>query len=389
MKLLAPNALRFVAPGVVALLSLAMLAGCSSLFGSSASKSREPSKLVDFKQGATLQMRWHDELGDADGNVLQPAVTGDAVYAANAKGDVFRLELATGKQAWRAKSGFAISGGVGAGEGLVLVGGDKGDLAAFDEDGKLRWKVKVSSEILSAPQVANGIVVVRTGDGRIVGLSVKDGVRLWLYERATPALIVRSHAGVNIERGVVFAGFAGGRMALINLTNGIVIWEAPVSQPRGNTELERISDITSIPVADDEQVCAVAFQGSVACFDIAQGNSLWSREVSSDKGVALAGKYLYVTDAEGVVSALDKASGSSLWKNDKLSLRRASKPYVFGNYVAVGDYEGYVHLLNRDDGGFAARFKTDGGSIESAPTELDDGLLVQTSRGGLYSLAVH
>ncbi len=177
MKLLAPNALRFVAPGVVALLSLAMLAGCSSLFGSSASKSREPSKLVDFKQGATLEMRWHDELGDADGNVLQPAVTGDAVYAANAKGDVFRLELATGKQAWRAKSGFAISGGVGAGEGLVLVGGDKGDLAAFDEDGKLRWKVKVSSEILSAPQVANGIVVVRTGDGRIVGLSVKDGVR--------------------------------------------------------------------------------------------------------------------------------------------------------------------------------------------------------------------
>ena len=389
MKLLAPNALRFVAPGVVALLSLAMLAGCSSLFGSSASKSREPSKLVDFKQGATLQMRWHDELGDADGNVLQPAVTGDAVYAANAKGDVFRLELATGKQVWRAKSGFAISGGVGAGEGLVLVGGDKGDLAAFDEEGKLRWKVKVSSEILSAPQVANGIVVVRTGDGRIVGLSAKDGVRLWLYERATPALIVRSHAGVNIERGVVFAGFAGGRMALINLTNGIVIWEAPVSQPRGNTELERISDITSIPVADDEQVCAVAFQGSVACFDIAQGNSLWSREVSSDKGVALAGKYLYVTDAEGVVSALDKASGSSLWKNDKLSLRRTSKPYVFGNYVAVGDYEGYVHLLNRDDGGFAARFKTDGGSIESAPTELDDGLLVQTSRGGLYSLAVH
>ena len=111
--------------------------------------------------------------------------------------------------------------------------------------------------------------------------------------------------------------------------------------------------------------------------------------MSSDKGVALAGKYLYVTDAEGVVSALDKASGSALWKNDKLSLRRTSKPYVFGNYVAVGDYEGYVHLLNRDDGGFAARFKTDGGSIESAPTELDDGLLVQTSRGGLYSLAVH
>jgi outer membrane protein assembly factor BamB len=188
---------------------------------------------------------------------------------------------------------------------------------------------------------------------------------------------------------VVVAGFAGGRLALINLTNGILIWEAAVSQPRGNTELERISDITSLPVTDDEQVCAVAFQGSVACFDAAQGNSLWSREISSDKGIALAGKYLYVTDAEGGVSALDKTSGSSLWKNDKLSLRRTSKPCVFGNYVAVGDYEGYVHILNRDDGAFVARFKTDGSSIEVAPTELDDGLLVQTSNGGLYSVGVH
>jgi len=262
-------------------------------------------------------------------------------------------------------------------------------LAAFEQDGKLRWKVKVSSEILSAPQVSNGIVVVRTGDGRIAGLNVKDGLRQWLYERATPALIVRSHAGVTIERGIVYAGFAGGRLALISLSNGLVMWEAPVSQPRGNTELERISDITSLPVVDDEQVCAVAFQGSLACFDLAQGNSLWSRELSSDKGISMSHKYLYVTDANGVVSALDKASGSSLWKNDQLSLRRTSTPYVIGNYVAVGDYEGYMHLLNRDDGGFAARVKTDSGSIVAAPMELDGGLLVQTSNGGLYSLAVH
>jgi len=316
-------------------------------------------------------------------------VAGDAVYAANASGELYRLDSATGRQRWRIKSGFSISGGVGAGEGLVLVGGNKGDVAAFDPEGKLLWKIKVSSEVLSAPQVSNGIVVVRTGDGRIVGLNVKDGARLWLYERATPALIVRSHAGVSIEHGIVFAGFAGGKLALINLSTGIVMWEATVSQPRGNTELERISDITSAPVADEEQVCAVAFQGSVACFDIAQGNSLWSREVSSDKGVVLSRKYLYITDADGVISALDKTSGSSLWKNDKLSFRQASKPFVLGNTVAVGDFEGYVHLLNRDDGGFVARFRTDGSSIVAALIALGDGMLVQTSKGGLYSVTVH
>jgi outer membrane protein assembly factor BamB len=133
----------------------------------------------------------------------------------------------------------------------------------------------------------------------------------------------------------------------------------------------------------------VAFQGSVACFDLAQGNPLWSRELSSDKGLSMSRKYLYVTDANGAVSALDKASGSSLWKNDQLTLRRTSTPYASGNYVVVGDFEGYVHLMSRDDGSFAARFKTDGGSIVTAPMELDGGLLVQTSNGGLYSVVVH
>lgn len=372
------------------LLLLVLLAGCSTVSGwfGSSKTGKEPAKLTEFKESAVFAVRWHQAIGSAGNNALLPAVTSDALYAANAKGEVFRLERAAGKQVWRAESGFAISGGVGAGGGLVLVGGGKGDLAAFEEDGKLRWKVKMSSEVLSAPQVADGIVVVRTGDGRIAGLSVLDGKRQWLYERATPALVVRSHAGVSIRRGVVYAGFAGGKLAAIGLNNGIVIWESVVSLPHGNTELERISDVTSLPVMDNEQVCAVSFQGNVACFDIAQGNLLWSRELSSDKGMTLLGKTLYVTDANGAVSALDKTSGSTLWKNDQLARRNISAPYVLGSHVVVGDYEGNLHALSRDDGALAARLKTDGGGIVTAPVELDGGLLVQTNNGGLYSLEI-
>ncbi len=369
-----------------AALLLVLIAGCST--ADSGKPGKGPAKLTEFKESAKLVVRWRHEIGNAGNNALQPAVTQDAVYAANAKGEIFRLERATGKEVWRANSGLAISGGVGAGSGLVLVGGMKGDLAAFGEDGKLRWKTRMSSEVLSAPQVADGMVVVRTGDGRIAGLSVVDGKRQWLYERATPALIVRSHAGVAVGRSVVYAGFAAGKLAAIDLSNGVVIWESAVSQPRGNTELERISDITSLPVLDGEQVCAVAFQGRVACFDIAHGNLLWSRDLSSDKGMVMLGNYLYVTDDSGVVSALDKSSGSSLWKNDQLSMRHISMPYVLGKYVVFGDYEGYLHVLNRDDGSLAARHKTDGGGIMTMPVELDGGLLVQMKSGGLYSVGI-
>jgi outer membrane protein assembly factor BamB len=242
--------------------------------------------------------------------------------------------------------------------------------------------------VLSVPQVAAGVVIVRSGDGRIAALDAADGKRLWLYERSTPALVVRSHAGISVQRGVAFAGFAGGKLVALKISDGSVLWEVSVSQPHGNTELERISDITSDPVVDDEQVCAIAFQGRVACFNVAQGSPLWNRDISSDKGMMLLRKYLYISDAKGSVIALDKTSGSTVWKNDQLSLRDIAAPLVSEKLVVVGDYEGYLHGLNREDGSMAARIKLEGGAIKAGALAMDNGLLVQTHGGDLYSLSI-
>ncbi len=373
------------------LISLLALGGCSTVkewFGSK-NGATEPAKLADFAETAKFSVRWDADLGDSGASLLQPALTGDAVYGVSGDGTLTRLDRATGRQVWRIESDVTVTGGVGSGEGLVLIGSDKGEVLAYGEDGKLRWKSRVSSEVLSAPQATEGVVIVRSGDGRIAGLNAADGKRLWLYERSTPALVVRSHAGVTLQRDVAFAGFAGGKLVAMKVKDGSVLWEVSVSQPRGATELERISDITSNPVADDEQVCAIAFQGRVACFDAAQGSPLWNRDISSDKGMMLLRRYLYLSDANGAVIALDKASGSTVWKNDRLFLRNTTTPYALGNFVVAGDFEGYLHGLNREDGSFAARIKLDSSAIQTAPLGLDDGLLVQTRDGGLYSLSIH
>lgn len=371
------------------LMALLALGGCSSDKRPGwAGMDSEPAKLVEFTPAAKFEVRWFGYVGELGENPLQLAMTKDAVYGVSGKGSLIRLDSATGRQAWRMESGIKVSGGVGSGEGLVLIGSDKGDVLAYDENGKLRWKSKVSSEVLSAPQVTDNVVIVRSGDGRIAGLDATDGKRIWVYERSTPALVVRSHAGVTIQRGVAYSGFAGGKLVAIGIKNGGVLWEASVSQPHGSTELERISDITSNPVVDDEQVCAIAFQGRVACYDIAQGSPLWSREVSSDKGMALLRKYLYLTDANGTVLVLDKNSGSVMWKNDQLSMRGTTAPSVLTNFVVAGDGEGYLHGLNREDGRYAARIKLDGGAIKAAPIQQGDGVLVQTQSGRLYSLSI-
>ena len=370
------------------------LAGCASTDESipdwaGVKGDAEPAKLVEFKETAKFEVRWHSNIGYQGTDLLQVALTKDAIYSATGNGSLTRLDRATGKQVWRIQTGITVSGGVASGDGLVLVGGDKGDVLAYDEDGKPRWKSLVSSEVLSVSQVADGIVMVRSGDGRIAGLSAADGKRVWMYERSTPALVVRSHAGVAIQRGVAYAGFAGGKLAAIRIKDGEVLWEAQVSQPRGNTELERISDITSDPVVDDEQVCAIAFQGRIACFDPAQGSPLWNRDISSDKDMMVLRKYLYLSDVSGSVIALDKTTGSTAWKNGQMLLRGITAPYALENFVVVGDFEGYLHGLNREDGNFAARIKLEGGAIVAAPIELDDGLLVQTRGGELYSLSIH
>lgn len=368
----------------ISLLTCALLlAACSSN-----KASVKPAALINFTPTANIQVRWQQSLGDGGINVLIPAVTRIAVFAASEK-YLSRFDRDSGKQMWRIVPSFTISGGVGAGEGLVLVGGNQGELAAYDEtDGKLRWQVKVSSEVLSAPQIASGIVVVRTDNGRIAGLNAQDGKRLWLYERVTPTLSVRSHASVVIRNGMVYAGFAAGRLTAIGLTKGEVIWDATVSQPRGNTELERISDITSLPAADDRQVCAIAFQGRLVCFDAIQGNTLWTREISSDKGLVLFGGYLYVTDAEGHVFALDRNTGATLWKNDQHLYRQITAPYPVENYLLLGDFEGYLHVLDIRDGSLLARRKTDGSSILNAPVLMGDGAMVQTREGKLLAISV-
>lgn len=369
------------------ILLLSVIAGCSS---SGDKEQLAPAKLVNFKSSAKFEVRWHKDLGKMGLNVLQPVVTADSVIAGNNQGIIQRFDASTGKQLWRIDNGFAISGGIGANDGLVFVGGAKGDVAAYEEStGQLRWKIKVSSEVLSAPKLSDGVVVVRSGDGRIAGLDSKNGKRLWLYERSTPALVARSNTGTTIRNGIIYAGFAAGKLAAIDLHNGVIIWESSVSQPKGNTELERISDITSLPIVDDSQVCAVAFQGRLACFDAERGGSLWTRDIASDKGLTMSRKYLFVTDTNGGVFALDKLSGSSYWKNEQLNLRKTTQPLALDNYLVVADFEGYLHAMNRDDGSLVARFRADRSMIRSTPIPSGDGFVVQTSDGGLYALVIH
>lgn len=367
---------------VVTLLLGVVLGGCGS-------KGSQPARVVDFKPSAKPLVAWQANVGDAGRYVFTPAIFGNSVFAASNGGNLVRLNAANGKTLWQLDTKAALSGGVGVGENMVLVGTSKGSVLAYDLEGKPLWQSRVSSEVLSAPQAAGEFVVVRSGDSRIFGLDARDGSRRWEYQTTPPPLTLRANPGVVIVEGFVIAGLPAGKLIVLNVANGGLVWETVVAAPKGDNEIERITDIAGPPLVEAGRVCAATFQGRVACYETQKGGQLWARPASSVGSLAVDDLSVYLSEENGSVVALDKNSGASVWKQDKLSYRSLSAPLATRNYVVVGDFEGHVHFLKFEDGSFAARMATDGGGIAAAPRSIgDDKVLVQTRRGGVYAIAI-
>lgn len=376
---------------LVLLAAGAMLGGCSSwnpLDWFSGPSGPTPAPLTPIANPQAVRVLWSASVGEGERFIFSPALAGDSVYAAGRDGSVARFDAAAGSVRWRISLDARLSAGVGSDGTLVVAGTDEGEVFALDaQSGSIRWRARVSSEVLAAPVVGAGLVLVRSGDSRIFAFGEQDGKRRWVYQRAPASLIIRSPSGVTIAGDSAYAGFSGGKLVAIALENGGARWEGSVALPRGATELERITEVLGNPAVEGREVCAAAFQGRVACFDLRSGNLLWSREMSSLTGVGLDERNAYVSDDKGAVQALERRTGRSVWKQDRLANRQLSLPLPIGADVVVGDVEGYVHFLARDSGAFVARMATDGTPIRAAPIRLPTGFLVQTQGGGLYALS--
>lgn len=371
---------------------LALVAGCSTLnsinpFASKA-KGNQPAPLVELKGSMAVRTAWKLDIGKAADYVFTPAVVGNTVIAASSDGAIARVESATGRQLWRVKSETPLTAGVGSDGNMLVFGGREGTVLAFDMDGKAMWKYQASSEVLSSPVVGQGVVVVRSVDNRIVGLDAATGQQKWTVQRTSPPLILRNAPGmVVVEKDVIIAQ-PGGKLISLLLATGAPRWEVAVGEARGATELERVTDIGGTPVLFEGQVCAAAYQGRVGCFDVATGAARWNKDLSSEVGVSVDQRFVFAVDDKGAVSAFERDTGASVWKNDKLGYRRVSTPVSYGRAVAVGDYQGFIHFLSREDGSFLARAATDGSPVISAPQVAGSNLIFQTQSGTVTAIAV-
>lgn len=363
---------------------LALLAACDK------EKDVEPpAELVDFKQSVSIQKAWSFSLGGGDEVMrdgLAPAADAERVYLAGRGGEVAALQPTTGKVLWRTKTKTELTGGPGAGQGVVAVGTADGEIIALDAaTGTRRWATKAGGEVLAAPAVAEGVVVVRTVAGRVLGFSLEDGKELWREDQQIPRLTLRGTAPPVIAGNAVLCGFDNGRVLSIDSAKGEVFWEQLVSPARGRTELERLVDIDAAVKVSGVDVFVAGFQGRVAMLALDSGQIWWSREISSHRGLDVNDDTVVVSGAMGEVIAMRRRTGVEIWRQDGLRLRRLSAPAIVGSRVAVADFEGYVHWLDLDTGAFVARSKT-GGRTSNAPLVVGDLAIFQDDEGRVTAL---
>ena len=381
---------------VAAVMAVGALAGCGSMpswsipapsldWITGRGDASKPGPLPELVPTATATVAWQVKIGRSQPG-LSPAITADAIYAAASDGALVRIDPQTGRTVWRISAGKPLAAGPGADGSLVVVATDKGDVLAFDPDGKPMWTSRVSSEVSAPPAVAEGVVVVSSGDGRIYGLNSADGKTKWVNQRINPPLTIRNHAGGVVSRGGIFLGLPGGRLLAMDLQTGSVGWDCAVATPKGATELERIADVTSRPVVEERHACAVAFQGRLACFELLRGTLQWTRDVSSLTGIASDIAAFYVVDESGALHAFDRSTGASLWKQDSIAGRKPRGAQVVGTHVGVIDVAGYLHLFTQATGVYVGRLATDGSAPTGQPHRFGERMVWQSLAGTVYAV---
>ncbi|MGI9301644.1 MAG: outer membrane protein assembly factor BamB [Gammaproteobacteria bacterium] len=372
---------------IVFSLAALVLGACGS---SSRELTRQPTPLSNISTAIEINELWRSSAGGGIEEQyvrLNPVVNRDIVYVTDVGGEVTALGAEDGERLWRANTDTRAAGGFNGGDRVIALGTVDGELVGLaSADGAELWRTGLSSEVTAVSRTELGVLAVRTLDSRVYGLDEESGAVLWQWASKSPTLTLRGSGAPIVSDGRFVAGMDNGKLVALSAPDGRVLWETAIASPRGASELERMVDIDGQVKEQDGLVYVVSFQGNIAAVTLAEGRVLWSRELSSYTGLDVEIGKVYSTDEDSNVWAFDASNGASLWKQEKLKYRDITSPAVVGDYVIVGDSQGYVHWLSKFDGHLVARRRVDGSGILSSPQVMNDRVYVLGNSGRIVVL---
>ena len=332
---------------------------------------------------------WSTSIGDGMGKQglsMAPVFSSGILIAADYEGRLAAVDAETGRTKWQLKTKQPFSGGPGLDDERIYMGTIDGRVIAYDRAGGAElWNGQVSSEVLSPPASADGIVAVRCIDGRVFGLDAVSGRRLWIYDHKVPLLALRGEADLLVRAGIVFVGYDDGSVVALRLADGTVVWNQTIASQEGRTELERLADVGQQMVIVASDLIVSSYKSRIVSLAADSGRLLWFKDISSATGVVVDRTNLAVSEKNDDLWMLDRRNGSTIWKVDQLTNRGLTRPAFYGDYVVVGDKEGYLHWLDTEIGSFVARTRAGRKGFAAAPLTVGTTMYVLTHDGDLIA----
>jgi len=369
---------------ILLLISVVLITACGD-----DDNTEPPADLTEFKITHYLAYEWSVSTDDSIGQqylFIEPLLLKDRIVTAGRNGTLNAYDLEDGDELAEIELDTPLSGGIGGTEEIWLVGSRDGELIAVSsKSNDVLWRTPVPSEILAKPVVYNNnSVLVRTADGQILGVDIKTGKINWNYSKTIPALTLRGSSPPILSRTHFYTGLESGRLIAMSPIDGEVVWDIALTIPEGRSEIQRLVDIDGKSELYGRVLYAASYHGRIAAIDVTRGQFLWARSFSSNTGVSVGTDAVYSSDDRSHVWALDRNNGATLWKQDKLQARSVTRPVIYKDFLVVGDFEGYLHVMSRFDGRFVARTQVDSDGFLMPPIVDGDRLLV-LSRGGTLS----
>ena len=369
----------------ILLVSIFFLSSCSTLsslkFWGDDDGEEGPSELYSIVDNRILDREWSVSNGnDSLYGRLIPVVYDGKVFYINSLGYISSVDLDTGKLVWSKDTQDIVSSGLDVNFKTISYGTLDGNLVALDyENGNEIWRSPTSSESLSPPVNSGSHIIVQTIDGRVAGYELKTGKREWFHQTVLPSLTLRGTSRPFIDQGFIFTGFASGKIAMIYPDSGAIRLELPVTLNEGKSELERIVDIDGRSIIVNNLLVAASYQGNLTAINLRDGRPAWQEEISSVKDLTSNGNRIIAVDSKGLVKAFGTATGARIWEQEDLKLRKLTAPASISNLVAIGDFEGYIHLLNAQSGNFEGREKVSRNAITEIVSQGNYLLVVDAS----------
>ena len=347
-------------------LTLILLASCQTLsnlgitFQLIEEDPRAPTEL-DTSYDNFLNKKWSKEevtpiinLGFFDENIKPNIffdISGDNVYSIEKNNlRVFESESGTLKNQLPLESDKIMSG-ITIGYNSYVYSDNEGNLYVHNlVSGELKWKKALRDIVISKALITSKNLYVQTSSDVLYAFDLQNGDQIWSKKAQAPLLSIRGTSSPVYFEGLIFANFSNGRLAAIRATDGIQLWEKPISTIKGTTELEKLMDSDSPAIAFNDIVFAANYNGSLTRFNIRGGEKVFSVDLSTSKPFILyKDKIIAVTNDDEII-AFDAINGAEIWKNSNFKFRGLTSPIIYENYLYFGDVEGYLHKVNPETG---------------------------------------